>query len=51
MQIILLNINEVECKKWIFHFFHVKVYLGINSMKLETNGIDHILTADKYTPR
>ena len=29
----------------------MKAYLGINSKKLVTNGIDHILTADKYTPR
>ena len=34
-----------------FFFFYVRAYLGINSMKLITNGKDHIVTADKYTPR
>ena len=36
---------------FFFFFFNVRAYLGINSMKLKTNGIDHIVTADKYTPR
>ena len=35
---------------WFNFFFYVRAYLGINSMKLKTNGIDHIVTADKYTP-
>ena len=39
--------------KWelLLFFLNVRAYLGINSMKLITNGIDHIVTADKYTPR
>ena len=36
---------------FFFFFFYVRAYLGINSMKLITNGKDHIVTADKYTPR
>ena len=33
-------------------FVVVRAYLGINSMKLMTNVINHIVTADKYyTPR
>ena len=36
---------------FFFFFFYDKAYLGINSKKLVTNGIYHIVTADKYTPR
>ena len=32
-------------------FFYVRTYLDIYSMKLVTYGIDHIVTADKNTPR
>ena len=32
-------------------YFYVKAYLGIKSMKLVRNDFDHIVTADKYTPR
>ena len=48
---------ELNCLYYsgIFHpfffFFYVRAYLGINSMKLKTNGIDHIVTAEKNTPR
>ena len=36
---------------FFFFFFYDKAYLGINSKKLVTNGMNHIVTADKYTPR
>ena len=36
---------------FFFFFFYVRAYLGINSKKQITNGKDHKVTADKYTPR
>ena len=55
-EMLILNYwSYTHWRKWPctqgFFFFYVRAYLGINSMKLKTNGIDHIVTADKYTPR
>ena len=46
-----IGADEVSPIFFFFFFFYVRAYLGINSMKLITNGKDHIVTADKYTPR
>ena len=43
--------KALQCLFVFFFFFYVRAYLGINSKKLITNGKDHIVTADKYTPR
>ena len=43
--ILVLKISRLDF--FFFFFFYVRAYLGINSMKLITNGKDHIVTADK----
>ena len=45
----LFHKNQARLEVWelLFFFFYVKAYLGINIMKVVTNGMDHIETADK----
>ena len=55
-----LDLKQIYLKKsesvlfifiYLFIYFYDKAYLGNNSKKLVTNGMYHIVTADKYTPR
>ena len=51
---LVFNSQNIQCGSTVFcliFLLYVKAYLDINSMKLVTNGIGHVVTADKYTPR